>query len=108
KPKRLVTMLLGLHDHAPDDIAGHQIGRKLNAGITQVQYASKSAQERRLAQSRNTFQQNVPASNETDQDAVNHVSLTHYHFRDFLADPRKIASGTIQYRRPNAQGFWHF
>ena len=42
KTQILMPVLVGLHDHAADDVAGHQIRRKLDPRIAQIQARGKA------------------------------------------------------------------
>ena len=59
KDERLVAALVGLDDHAADDVAGHEIGRELDARILKMKGASERPQQGSLAEAGNAFQQHV-------------------------------------------------
>ena len=88
--------LLGIDDHAADDVGGHQIGRELDARILQVQHARKRAQQRGLAQSGNAFEQHVAAGEQADENAVDDILLADDDLSDFLADPVELRGGELK------------
>ena len=69
----LCAAVVGLHDHAADDVGGHQVGRELDARIAQLKCARQRAQQRGLAQSGNAFEQHVAAGEQADQHAFDDV-----------------------------------
>ncbi len=85
KRRVLRAALVGLDDHAADDVGGHQVGGELDARVFQLQSARESAQQRGLAQSRHAFEQHVAAGQQADQHAFDDVVLAYDDFGDFAA-----------------------
>ena len=52
-----------------DEVAGHQVGRELNAVELQVQHVGERLNDLRLPQPRNAFEKDVPAGEQARQDA---------------------------------------
>ena len=94
--QRLRAAVVGLHDHAADDVGGHQVGRELDARILQVQHARQRAQQRGLAQAGNAFEQHVAAGEQADQHAVDHVRLADDDLADLLPDEVKLSHTLLQ------------
>ena len=82
--------------HAAHDVGGHQVGSELYARILQMQHASQRAQQRGLAQSRDAFQQNVSAREQTNQDAIHHILLADDDLGDFLSDLIQLRGGKLE------------
>ena len=87
-----------LHDHAADDIGGHQVRRELDARVLQLQRARQRAQQRGLAQARNAFEQHVSAGEQADEHAFDHVVLAYDDFGDFPADGVQPVNGKLESR----------
>ena len=81
-----MAVVVGLHDHAADDVGGHQIGRELDAGVAQAQGAREGAQQRGLAEAGDAFQQHVAGREQADQNAIDDALLADDDFGDFVAD----------------------
>ena len=79
----LVAAVVGFHDHAADDVGGHEIGRELDARIPEAEGASQSAQKGGFSKARHAFEQHVAAREQADQNAIDHTLLTHDDFADF-------------------------
>jgi hypothetical protein len=86
-------MIVTLDDHASHDVGGHEIGRELNARILEMQHAAEGSQQRGLAKARDAFQQNVAASQETNQDTVDNVLLADNDLANFLAHLIEMTGG---------------
>jgi hypothetical protein len=78
---------LVLHDdRGAGDVGGHQVGRKLDAAVLQVEHAGEGAHQARLAQARHTLEQRVPAGDEAGQHAAHHIVLADDGFTDLAPD----------------------
>jgi hypothetical protein len=78
-------VIVALHDHAAHDIRGHQVRRELNARVLQLQGTRQRSQQRSLAESRHSLQQDVSACQQADQDPFHHIGLADDHFADLPA-----------------------
>ena len=96
KRRALRAAIVGLDDHAADDVGGHQVGRELDARILQMQHAGERAQQGGLAEAGNAFEQHVAAGEQTDQDAVDDVLLADDDLSDLVADLFEMAGGDLQ------------
>ena len=85
KAQHLVAVVVRFHDHAADDIGGHQVGGELDARVAQAEGAREGAQQRGLAQARDAFQQHMSAAEQADQNAIHHALLAYDDFRDLVA-----------------------
>jgi len=56
-----VAALVGFHQHAAHDVAGHQVRRELDSRIFQMQSARQGTQQSGFAKARNTLQQHMAA-----------------------------------------------
>ena len=94
--RRALAPLLGIDDHAADDVGGHQVGRELDARIFQLQHARQRAQQRGLAQAGNAFEQNVAAREQAGENAVDHFLLADDDFPDLVANFLELACGELE------------
>ncbi len=76
-----------LNDLRAGDVAGHQVGRELDAFEAQVRGLGQRADQQRLGQARHAFQKRVAAGEDRDQDLLDDVALADDHFCQFRADP---------------------
>ena len=97
KAKRLGAAVVTLNDHAADDVGGHQVRRELDAGILEMQNAAERSEQRRLAEPRDAFQQNVAASQETDEHAIHHRLLANNDLSDFVAYLIEVAGSDLEW-----------
>ena len=101
-------MLVGLHDHAADDVAGHQIGRKLNPRVAQIQNAREGPEKCRFAQTRHAFEQDMPTCDKADENTFNDGRLANDHFSNFFTYPSQLCRGAFDVGGIGAQCFCHF
>ena len=80
------AVIVRLHDHGANDVAGHQIRGELDAGVVQPQDAGECTKQCGLAETGDTLQQDVPPGKQADQDAVDDILLADDDFGDFCAD----------------------
>ncbi len=95
KAKVLMAVIVALHDHAADDIAGHQVGGELNPRIAEFENARKSAKESCFTEPGNTLEQNMTSRDETDQDAVDYFLLANDDLADFFAHTVQVLRRAI-------------
>ena len=75
-----------LNDFGAGDVAGHQVGRELNALERQVQRLGQRADEQRLGQAGHAFEQRVAAGEDGDQHLLDHFVLADDDFGQLVAD----------------------
>ena len=68
-----------------DDIAGHEVGRELDASIVQVKGLRKRPHEQRLCHPGNTFEQDVAVRQNGDQGLFDNPILTTDGLRDLFS-----------------------
>src|ERR1700733_1291596 len=93
KAQSLGAMIVTLDDPAAYDVGGHEVGSELNSRILEMQYASERPQQSGLAEARDAFQQHVAASQEADQDPIDHMLLADNDLADFLAHLIEMTGG---------------
>ena len=71
----------------PHHIGGEQIGGELNALEAGAHRFGERAYGERFREARHTFQEDVPAGEERDQQALHHVLLPNDSLADFAQDP---------------------
>jgi hypothetical protein len=76
----------GVHNHAADDVGGHEVGGELDAGVLELKSARQGAQESRLAQAGNALKEHVSTGEEANQYAFNYIVLPYYDFGYFAAN----------------------
>ena len=81
-----------LDDVRPRDVGRHQIRCELNSRELQVQCAAQGLNELGLAQAWNAFQQDVPAREQSHQDAVNDGFGPDDHLGHFVLDDVELLS----------------
>ena len=87
KSKGLLSRREIILDHLrARDITGHEIRRELHAGERKVQRLSKCADQQRLGQPRNTYQQAVSARKERYKELVDNIVLTDDDLGDLAFD----------------------
>ena len=77
---------LEIVDVRADDIAGHQVGRELDASVGDAQRLREAARGHRLGRARRTFQQDVPAGEQRGQHQVDRVVLPGDRLADLCPD----------------------
>ena len=65
----LAAGLVLAHDRRADDVAGHQVGRELNARKLEMQHVGERLYQLGLADARNALEQDVPARQQAGHDA---------------------------------------
>ena len=75
-----------LDDLGAGDVAGHQVGRELDALERQVQRLGQRADQQRLGQARHAFQQGVAAGEDGDQHLLDHFVLADDDLGQLVAD----------------------
>ena len=88
--------VLGIDDHAADDVGGHQVGRELDARILQVQHARQRAQQRGLAQAGNAFEQDVSARQQADEYAIDDFLLADDDLANFGSNFVELGGGKFK------------
>jgi hypothetical protein len=68
----------------------------LYARIAEAQNAAKRSEQRRLTESRNSLQQNVPARNQADQNAIDDLLLAYDDLPYFVSDLVKAGYSFVQ------------
>ncbi len=66
-----------VEDVGADDVGGHEIGGALHALELQAHDPGERADGQRLGQTRNAFEQRMPAADERQQQQVDHLGLPH-------------------------------
>ena len=84
--QRLGAVGVCLHHHRADDVTGHQIGCELDARVSQAEDAGERPEQGCLSQTGDAFQQDVPAGEQADDNAVDHILLADDNFGNFCAD----------------------
>ena len=74
-----------LNHLGPRHVAGHQVGRELDALERQVQRLGQRADQQRLGQPRHAFQQRVAAGEHRHQHLLDHFALTDDDLRQLIA-----------------------
>ena len=85
-----MAVIVALHDHAADDIAGHQVGGELDTRIAEFQDARKSAEESRFTEPGNALEENMTSRDQADQDAVDYFRLANDYLADFFANTVQV------------------
>jgi len=85
--QRAHAAVVGLDNHAPDDVRRHQIGRELNTRVLQLQGTGQGAEESRLAQPGHAFKKHVSARKHADEDTLDDIVLPYDYFGDFGLQP---------------------
>jgi hypothetical protein len=96
KAQCLGPPLIRFHDHAADNVGGHEIGGELNARVPQVEHSRECSEQRRFPESRYTFQQDVSPGEQANQDAIDDILLTDNDFRNFVANLIEPRNGQLQ------------
>ncbi len=81
-----MSAIVRFHDHAADDVGGHQIGGELDSRIAQAEGASESPQQGSLAKTWHALQQHVTAREQADEHAVHDALLPHDDLCDLVAN----------------------
>ena len=68
------------------DVAGHQVGRELDALEVQRQALGQRAHHQRLGQARHAFEDAVPAGEDADQQLIEDLVLPHDHAGKLLPE----------------------
>ncbi len=84
--QHLMSAIVGFHDHAADDVGGHQIGGELDARIAQAERARESPQQGGLAKTGHALQQHVTAGEQADEHAVDDTLLPDDDLCDLVAN----------------------
>ena len=85
-PRRMLKRLgLRVVDRVAGDVAGHQVGRELDAREAAVERLRQRAHQQRLAQAGHAFDQHVAAGEQRDQDLVEHLGLADEGLGDLVA-----------------------
>jgi len=61
-----------------------------------MQDTGESAQQRGLSESRNTFEQNVTAREETNEHSIDDLLLPNYDFSDFIPNAVELGGGKME------------
>ncbi len=77
-----------LVDRCPGNVRGHQVGSELDPVEIAAKDPAKHPDEERLAQSWNTFNQNVPLGKQGNEDPSDQLLLADVDLVDLLLDPR--------------------
>ena len=96
KRSAFAAAVVGLDDHAADDVGRHQVGRELDARILQLQRAGQGAEESGLAQAGNTFEQHVSAGKQADEHALDYIVLPYDDLGDFAANSIEPVNGELE------------
>jgi hypothetical protein len=78
--------LVLFHDVRAGDVSGHQVGRELDAAELHFQRAGQRAGHQRFAQARHAEHQDVPATQEADQERVDDLVLADHDLAHLLFD----------------------
>jgi branched-subunit amino acid aminotransferase/4-amino-4-deoxychorismate lyase len=81
-----MSAIVGFHDHAANDIGGHQIGGELDSRIAKAESARESAQQGGLAKTGHALQQHVTAGQQADEHAVDNALLPDDDLCDLVAN----------------------
>lgn len=82
----LGAALVAIHDHAADDVGGHEVGSELDAAVAEVEHTREGAQEGGFAEAGDTFEEYVSAAEEADEDTTYYFVLTDNDFADFIGN----------------------
>ncbi len=93
---KLARAVLGIDDHAADNVSRHEVGSELDARVFQVQDARQGPQQRGLAQAGHTLEEHVSAREQTNEDSVDDILLTNNDLADFRADAVKLRRGKLE------------
>ncbi len=85
KRSDLVAVVVGFHDHAADDVGGHEVGRELDARVADAERAREGAEQSGLAESGDAFEQDMSGGEQADENAIDHALLADDDFADFVA-----------------------
>ena len=82
-----MPVVVRLHDHAADNVGGHQVRRELDSRIAQAECARQCAQQSSLTQTGNALQQHMPPAQQANQDAIHYALLADDNLCDLVAHP---------------------
>ena len=86
------------HDVRADEVGRHQVGRELDAAKIQMQCVGQRADDQRLAEAGNAFEQHVPAGEQRDQHVVENLDLADDDLGDLGSESLKILTEVSQLR----------
>ena len=78
------SAILRVVDHGSNDIRGQHVGRELQAFELHIHAARQCFQGQRLSEARHSLQQHMAIGEQSDQQPVDQVLLTHDDPADFL------------------------
>ncbi len=104
--KSFVAVLV-VHDDAADDVAGHQVGGELDAGVLEGKNARQSSQQGGFAKTRDAFKENVAAGDEANENTFDDFVLTDDSAANFVAHAGKISGCALDRGWSGAQNFCH-
>ncbi len=71
-----------IDDFGAGDVAGHQIGRELDAAERHLQGLRQRGNEKRFGQARHAHKKRVTPRENGDEDLLHNIGLTYNDFRD--------------------------
>ena len=93
----------GFHHHVrAQNVGRHQVGRELDPREIEIERAGERADQERLAEARDSFQQAMPADEKTREHAVDDLLVTDDYAANLLGDGMITAD---EFFRPLLHGF---
>ena len=87
-------------------VAGHQVGRELDALERQMQRLRERTDQQRLGQAGHAFEQGMAAGENGDQHLLDHFVLADDHFGQFVADAVIGLLATLHGGNVGGGGIW--